>query len=44
MIGKITAEIAGTQAEVAARYAKDLFRTGRDDVQVIGSMRQVDPA
>jgi glycosyltransferase involved in cell wall biosynthesis len=48
MTGTVTVDIAGAQIGGAARYAAELYgylaRTGRDDVQVIGSKRRVDPA
>jgi len=46
--GLVTVDIAGAQMGGAARYAAELFRylgrTGRQDVQVIGPGRHVNPA
>src|ERR1035438_9110538 len=46
--GPVTVDIAGAQMGGAARYTAELYgylaRTGRDDVQVIGATRRVDPA
>lgn len=48
MTGPVTVDIAGAQMGGAARYTAELYgylaRTGRDDVQVIGATRRVDPA
>ena len=47
MTRPVTVDIAGAQVGGAARYAAELYgylaRTGRGDVQVIGSKRRVDP-
>ncbi len=48
MTGLVTVDIAGAQMGGSARYAAELHgylaRTGRQDVQVIGAGRHVNPA
>ena len=48
MIGKVTVDMAGAQMGGAARYAAELFdylaRTERQNVQVIGAGRRVEPS
>ena len=48
MTGLVTVDIAGAQMGGSARYAAELrgylARTGRQDVQVIGAGRHVNPA